>query len=125
MLPLVKTLKAVPVVLRSASEDAEILVFEHPQAGVQLVKGTVEHGESIDQAAIRELAEEAGIRGAVCESDLGAWESGHEGQLWHFREMRVPISLPSSWEHYTQDGGGHVFKFWLFASFSGIQHWPA
>lgn len=53
--------KACPVVLRSR-ETLEILAFEHPLAGLQLVKGSVEPGESTDMAAVRELMEEAGIQ---------------------------------------------------------------
>jgi 8-oxo-dGTP pyrophosphatase MutT (NUDIX family) len=49
-------MKACPVVLRSLG-DGEILAFEHPLAGWQLVKGTVEAGELPRDAAIRELYE--------------------------------------------------------------------
>ena len=34
----------------------EVLVIEHPLAGIQLVKGTVEQGESVNDAAARELS---------------------------------------------------------------------
>ena len=51
--------KSCPVVLR-ARETLEILAFEHPLAGLQLVKGSVEPGESTALAAVRELMEEAG-----------------------------------------------------------------
>ena len=40
-----------------------VLVFRHPHAtgGVQLPKGTIEPGESPENAVIRELAEESGL----------------------------------------------------------------
>ncbi len=52
--------KVCPVVFRDASMQ-QILAFEHPKAGVQLVKGGIEPGESVRAAALRELAEESGI----------------------------------------------------------------
>jgi 8-oxo-dGTP pyrophosphatase MutT (NUDIX family) len=106
-----KTHKAVPVVLRQLGNGLEVLVFEHPQAGTQIVKGTVELDESIEQAAVRELAEESGITGAICVRDLGIWEQCPAGQVWHFREMTVPCALPDAWSQFSQDGGGHVFSF--------------
>ena len=106
-----KTLKAVPVVLRHASQEVEILVFTHPLAGVQIVKGTVETGESVNEAAVRELAEESGIKNSQCARDLGTWEECPIGQVWHFREMSVEQELPDVWSYFTQDGGGHLFAF--------------
>lgn len=38
-----------------------LLVFRHPTAGLQLPAGTVEHGESAELAARREVAEETGL----------------------------------------------------------------
>lgn len=72
--------KVCPVVLRQGNEGTEILVFRHPLAGVQLVKGTREAGESIAQAALRELAEESGITsGAVI--GPGAAIMGHDAAI--------------------------------------------
>ena len=106
--------KAVPVVLRGKQDALDILVFAHPEAGTQIVKGTVEPGESVDEAASRELFEEAGISGATCARDLGTWEQCPTGQVWYFREMLVSQTLPDSWEHSTTDDGGHRFVFsWL------------
>ncbi|AIC20284.1 MutT/Nudix family protein [Pseudomonas chlororaphis] len=101
--------KACPVVLRS-SETLEILAFEHPLAGLQLVKGSVEPGESTETAAARELFEEAGIQGKVVR-DLGAWRSPITGQMWAFHECHVAQDLPDTWVHHTEDDGGHEFRF--------------
>jgi 8-oxo-dGTP pyrophosphatase MutT (NUDIX family) len=106
-----RTPKAVPVVLRRKGASVEVLVFAHPEAGTQIVKGTVEPGESVSQAACRELAEESGIQGAECARDLGTWEECPRGQVWHFREMVTHHELPDSWSHFTTDGGGHLFQF--------------
>ncbi len=40
----------------------KFLAFRHPQAGKQLVKGTIEAIEKPQDAARRELAEESGIK---------------------------------------------------------------
>ncbi|WP_439644058.1 NUDIX domain-containing protein [Gemmatimonas sp.] len=97
--------------MRHHGARAEVLVFEHPSAGTQLVKGTVEAGESVVEAAVRELAEESGIVGAACKRELGQWTSDPGDQVWHFWEMTVPHVLPDSWSHLTQDDGGQLFAF--------------
>ena len=102
--------KACPVVLREAPEGTEILVFEHPLAGVQLVKGTVEPGETPQAAALRELAEEAGLADARILHVLGESADISEGQVWTF--VRVDAgSLPNAWVFHTLDDGGHDFAF--------------
>ncbi len=102
--------KAVPIVLRGEGDHLDILVFEHPRAGTQLVKGTIETGESAPDAALRELWEESGIDEGRIARDLGVWASP-KGQAWHFHEVRVDVALPERWEHFTQDGGGKLFRF--------------
>jgi 8-oxo-dGTP pyrophosphatase MutT (NUDIX family) len=105
------TLKAVPVLLRATGAATEILAFRHPHAGLQLVKGTIDVGESAKDAALRELAEESGLQEATFTRDLGTWASGYEGQTWHFQEVQCCATAPESWEHFTQDGGGNLFHF--------------
>lgn len=46
--------KACAVVL-SSSLPTKLLLFKHPVAGTQLVKGTIESGETPSRAALREL----------------------------------------------------------------------
>ena len=99
------------MVLRGTGENLEVLLFDHPFAGTQMVKGTIERGESASEAAVRELAEESGIEGASCVRDIGTWEECPLGQVWHFREMSVPKTLAESWSHFTSDGGGLKFSF--------------
>lgn len=50
--------KACPVVIRP---ERQILAFQHPRAGLQLVKGGVEPNEHPAKAAERELSEESGL----------------------------------------------------------------
>lgn len=102
--------KACAVVL-SPSPNPRILLFRHPLAGVQLVKGGIEAGETPGAAALRELAEESGITAATLEADLGLWESEHRDQVWSFHLCRVSGPLPEQWSHQTLDDHGHRFDF--------------
>ena len=103
--------KACPVVVRRGPLGDEVLVFRHPTAGVQLVKGTIEAGESPGAAALRELAEEAGLVDAELGHSLGVWESGFESQVWEFFEVEVHGALPERWRHHAPDDGGQEFNF--------------
>ncbi|NBF04924.1 NUDIX domain-containing protein [Pseudomonas sp. Fl5BN2] len=101
--------KACPVVLRRQGA-LEILAFRHPLAGLQLVKGTLEPGEATSVAAVRELAEEAGIQGQALRP-LGIWQCAVSGQVWAFHECSVAAALPQAWSHFCEDDGGHEFRF--------------
>ncbi|MFD2649565.1 NUDIX domain-containing protein [Devosia albogilva] len=98
------------MVLRLAGAKREILVFRHALAGMQLVKGTLEPGETPLAGALRELTEEAGLL-----ADPGAgpqWTSAAlaDGQIWHF----VPVSIsgvPDRFDFFTADDCGHLFRF--------------
>jgi 8-oxo-dGTP pyrophosphatase MutT (NUDIX family) len=102
--------KACPVVL-SSTLPPRILLFRHPLAGTQLVKGTIDNGETPREAALRELVEESGISDAVIERDLGLWNAEHQGQVWSFHLCRVERVLPERWAHQTLDDHGHLFEF--------------
>lgn len=110
-----RSAKACPIVLRQRGE-VEILAFRHPLAGRQLVKGTVEPNETPDAAALRELAEEAGIIGAHISGQLGS-DAIADGQTWHFPRVAVP-ELPDSWTFRCADDGGHEFAFFWHPLFS-------
>ena len=101
--------KACPVILRKGKE-VEILVFKHPLAGIQLVKGSIEVGESSADAALRELAEEAGILNAQIVENIGLWQAGYD-QVWAFYLCKTNEPLLDSWTHFTSDDGGRKFEF--------------
>ena len=105
-----------------------LLVFHHPEdRGMQLPKGTVEPGESPEDAVRRELLEESGIDYTGPLQPLGTLdrycEAGIEGnkhrhpQLWHLYLMRADQPLPERFDHVavgSPEEDGLVFSFsWL------------
>lgn len=103
-------LKVCPAVLRGAGGTREALVFAHPLAGVQLVKGTMEAGEDIEAAGRRDLFEEAGVEGLPLPGMLAMSSRISPGQLWHFLLLSGD-GLPEHWTHHCADDGGRDFAF--------------
>lgn len=104
--------KACPVIFRDPAASS-ILVFRHPSAGIQLVKGSIEPGELSSDAALRELREEAGIADAAVCQDLGLWDTELDGQIWSFQLCATTQTLPEHWSHLcTDDGGIELHFFW-------------
>jgi 8-oxo-dGTP pyrophosphatase MutT (NUDIX family) len=63
--------KVIGYFYRTKNGEKEILVFDHldmPEAGTQVIGGTVEEGEGLKSALVREVLEESGI--VIKESDL-------------------------------------------------------
>jgi 8-oxo-dGTP pyrophosphatase MutT (NUDIX family) len=102
--------KVCPVVLRTRNGRVEILAFRHPNAGLQLVKGSLEPGEDPAHAALRELSEESGIEDADIISSLGTIHVIGPDQEWYLFVCSTD-PLPDAWSHFTLDGGGHAFSF--------------
>lgn len=102
--------KACPVVIRNKNSQQEILVFQHPLAGVQIVKGTIEPDESGVDAARRELFEEAGITLNV-KYQLIEWQRHPDEPVWGIYMMETGDSLPDNWSHYCEDDGGHLLRY--------------
>lgn len=88
-----------------------MLAFRHPLAGLQIPKGTVQAGEPVESAVLRELEEESGVRHGRLRAALGTIE--HEGEVWHLHHVEAD-DLPDGWR-YRPTGGGeeseHVFEF--------------
>lgn len=101
--------KACACVVRGAGDLAELLVFDHPTAGTQLPKGTVEPREQPAQAVLRELAEETGLSDLGGPRLLGVWtrtagagpeEAGAlEQHDWFVFRIDADNSLPDAWAH--------------------------
>ncbi len=116
--------KVLAYIVRQRADEPELLVFEHTDpadrdAGIQVVKGTADPGESVEEAMRRELREESGMSHLDNLSMIGQlqqdWEDGSEE--WHIFAARVNSDLPDVWEHTVTgagDDGGKIFRyFWL------------
>ncbi|MFL6549395.1 MAG: NUDIX hydrolase [Povalibacter sp.] len=115
--------KACPVVIRGSGPTLAVMAFRHPLSGCQLVKGTIEPGESAAEAAVRELLEESGVQGSVTR-DLGIWHSGHKNQLWSFHLCRPTMRLRNFWSHRCMDDGGQIFDFfWQPLYIPPLEEW--
>jgi len=88
--------KACPVVWHPCARGLGGLAFEHPLAGLQLVKSSIEPGETPQAAALRELEEESGIVHAFAVRHLGLRASGYEAQVWSLHEVSVAQALPQT-----------------------------
>ncbi len=88
----------------------EILLFRHPTAGTQLVKGTINPGELPATAARRELAAESGLTPTSALKPLGSSTDIYPGQNWHLFSCTAP-NAPDTWQHQTSDDHGQIFSF--------------
>jgi 8-oxo-dGTP pyrophosphatase MutT (NUDIX family) len=66
--------KVTAFITRSTEEAFELLLFDHPHAGIQIPAGTVEPGETPEEAVLREAAEETGLPKLVLSQYLGMKE---------------------------------------------------
>ena len=89
--------------------ERRLLVFEHvgiPEAGVQVVQGTVEEGERLEDAVLREAREETGLAGLTLNSYLGdelmevRREGSREMQRRSFYHLELLGTPPQRWRHY-------------------------
>jgi 8-oxo-dGTP pyrophosphatase MutT (NUDIX family) len=97
--------KVTAFVTRPAVEGLELLLLEHPYAGIQIPAGTVED-ETPEEAVLREVAEETGIDSATIRRYLGC-DGGPlpEGQRIIAAPTKVyarPDATSFDWAHLRQ-----------------------
>lgn len=63
--------KVTAFVTRLSVQGEELLLLEHPFAGIQIPAGTVEEDEAPEDAVCREAAEETGLSGLALRASLG------------------------------------------------------
>jgi 8-oxo-dGTP pyrophosphatase MutT (NUDIX family) len=110
--------------------DHHLLVFDHqdhPDAGTQVPAGGVEHGEDISDAAVREVAEETGVRLRSRPTLLGTHDHldglGRRARS-HFFRVDAPPGLPDSWEHRVTGHGDDAELVFLCRFDPAPTLWP-
>lgn len=104
--------RACPVVVRQRNDCKwELLAFEHPLAGFQVIKGRIDPGETPESAALRELLEESGLVASQEARLLFTTNELPNTGIWHFFLCDVRGVLPETWEFLTLDDGGQCFRF--------------
>ena len=111
--------KVLAYITRELAGRRQLLVFDHrdqPAAGTQVPAGSVEPGESPEQAVWREIAEEAGLRPEqlrlrrkLAEHPEPAW--GHVRHVFH---LETAGPLPEAWAQTVAGTGedrGFVFVY--------------
>jgi 8-oxo-dGTP pyrophosphatase MutT (NUDIX family) len=63
--------KVVAFIVRKKENDYQLLIFKHPANGYQLPAGTVEENESLENALLREITEETGLKNVKIIKKLG------------------------------------------------------
>jgi len=107
------------------THDDQLLVFSQPnapEAGIQVPAGTVEDGETLDIAVLREAFEETGLHGLRLVRFLGeqvrdmADVGKNEVHHRHFYHLRYDGDGPLTWQHLEPDPdhGGEVEPFAFF-----------
>lgn len=67
--------KVTAFIVRDSPAGPELLILQHPFAGLQLPAGTVEPGETLEAAALREAQEESGLLDLEITRELGIVET--------------------------------------------------
>jgi 8-oxo-dGTP diphosphatase len=121
----VRYLKVVAYITRrTPGGRTELLVFDHrdyPDAGTQVPAGTVEEGESIEDALVREVCEETGRDDLRVARMIARYDwthpltlNVHERHVFH---LEAPPDVPDEWTWIETSGGevseedGYVFVF--------------
>lgn len=100
-------------IYRKSNNLPELLLFEHgPTKTHQLIRGTLEKDESLEQAILREIHEESGLEDVELVKKLGEevirvpsgpTRSGPlETQIHHAYLIQLKILCPNNWTHFAK-----------------------
>ena len=108
------------------THEKKLLVFRHtdfPEAGIQVPAGTVEQGEVLEHAVVREVVEETGLEQLDVAAYLGTDEIDKTlfndiGVIRrHFFHLVVEQDVPMRWRHFERsasDGSVEPIEFELY-----------
>ncbi len=113
--------KVVAYITREKNGTRELLVFAHPdfpEAGIQVPAGTIEDGETPEQALFRELTEETGFAGFALVRHIATYdyvyEPTQERSRRHVYHLTAPASWPDAWQHGERFGTPEQITFDFF-----------
>jgi ADP-ribose pyrophosphatase YjhB (NUDIX family) len=101
------------VIRHRTGTGPELLVFDHlgmPEAGTQIPAGGVAEGEPLEEAVLREVAEETGVLTATVVRQLAVEDKPHPGtgrpRRTTFFHLRLDAAdAPDEWEHHVRGDG--------------------
>jgi 8-oxo-dGTP pyrophosphatase MutT (NUDIX family) len=76
-------------ITRIKNNKVELLLIQHPNAGIQIPAGTVEAHEAFHQAALREAMEETGLKEFVSCGKIGKQEQILDGKYIIFDKAKI------------------------------------
>jgi ADP-ribose pyrophosphatase YjhB (NUDIX family) len=109
-------------VLAYVVQNDQLLVVEHvdfPECGQQIPGGTVEKDESLEEAVIREVTEETGLRQLDIKAFLGQQDYCKSEEVLHkryFYLITAKDKTANSWYHneiYPSEGQEELIRFRL------------
>ncbi|GCE15638.1 DNA mismatch repair protein MutT [Tengunoibacter tsumagoiensis] len=106
------------------THQQKLLVFSHPhapEAGIQVPAGTIEEGETPEQAVLREAFEETGLTHLILHGFLGEQERDmadfgreeiHQRYFYHLLYQGQPPAVWQHTEHFSSTSRDpHIFEF--------------
>ncbi|MFY1679369.1 NUDIX hydrolase [Streptomyces sp. WMMC905] len=90
----------------------EVLVFDHigmPEAGTQVPAGGAKPGERLEEAVLREVAEETGLLTATVVRQIATENKSHpdtgQPRRTSFFFLQASAETPDAWDHHVNGDG--------------------